>query len=112
MAQPGCGWRTSTLLTVTWSLSRRAKGSPSVAGRPRLWAIFVGGESRHIPMCQQIAQRLALPSTLGDPLARLLKDQVTVSGLDVRQPQPGWAIAVGLAIGGAQVNVEREAKSA
>ena len=75
-------------------------------------AIFVGGESRHIPMCQKIAQRLALPATLGDPLARLLKDHVTVSSVDVRQPQPGWAIAVGLALGGAQANVEREAKSA
>jgi Tfp pilus assembly PilM family ATPase len=75
-------------------------------------AIFVGGESRHIAMCQRIAQALGLPATLGDPLARLLKDQATPVGVDVRQPQPGWAIAVGLAIGLAPANVEREAKSA
>ncbi len=62
-------------------------------------AIFVGGESRHIPTCQKIAQRLGVPATLGDPLARLTKDQVTQSSVDVRQPQPGWAIAVGLALG-------------
>jgi type IV pilus assembly protein PilM len=62
-------------------------------------AIFVGGESRHVPMCQKIAQRLGLPSTLGDPLARLMKDNVTQTKVDVRQPQPGWAIAVGLAMG-------------
>ena len=62
-------------------------------------AIFVGGECRHIPMCQKIAQRLGLPATLGDPLARLTKDNVTQSSVDVRQPQPGWAIAVGLALG-------------
>ena len=31
-------------------------------------AMFVGGESRHIPMCQRIAQRLGVPATLGDPL--------------------------------------------
>jgi len=61
--------------------------------------IFVGGESRHIPMCQRIAQRLGLPATLGDPLARLVKYNATQTSVDVRQPQPGWAIAVGLALG-------------
>jgi type IV pilus assembly protein PilM len=75
-------------------------------------AIFVGGESRHIPMCQKIAQRLGVPATLGDPLARLIKDNVDAGGVDVRQPQPGWAIAVGLAIGLASAVAEREAKSA
>jgi len=62
-------------------------------------AIFVGGESRHIPMCQKIAQRLGLPSTLGDPLARLIKDGAAQTSVDLRQPQPGWAIVVGLAMG-------------
>jgi type IV pilus assembly protein PilM len=75
-------------------------------------AIFVGGESRHIPMCQRIAQALGLPSTLGDPLARLLKDNAAQGSVDLRQPQPGWAIAVGLALGVAPANVEREAKCA
>jgi type IV pilus assembly protein PilM len=62
-------------------------------------AIFVGGESRHISLCQAIAQKLGLPATLGDPLARLVKDGVAKTTVDLRQPQPGWAIAVGLAIG-------------
>ena len=62
-------------------------------------AIFVGGESRHIPSCQRIAQQLGLPSTLGDPLARLMKDQAGTTNVDLRQPQPGWAIVVGLALG-------------
>jgi type IV pilus assembly protein PilM len=61
--------------------------------------IFVGGESRHVPMCQQIACRLGLPATLGDPLARLQKDGAAQTVIDLRQPQPGWAIAVGLAVG-------------
>ncbi len=61
--------------------------------------IFVGGESRHISLCQAIAQRLGLPATLGDPLARLIKDGAVKTAVDLRQPQPGWAIAVGLAIG-------------
>jgi type IV pilus assembly protein PilM len=62
-------------------------------------AIFVGGESRHVALCQSIAQRLGVPATLGDPLARLQKDSVAKTSVDLRQPQPGWAIAVGLGIG-------------
>lgn len=61
--------------------------------------IFVGGESRHVGLCQKVAQRLGLPATLGDPMARLAKDSHANCALDLRLPQPGWAIAVGLAIG-------------
>ncbi|HUO10609.1 MAG TPA: pilus assembly protein PilM [Phycisphaerae bacterium] len=62
-------------------------------------AIFIGGESRHVANCQAIAQRLGVPATLGDPLARLVKDEVAKTTVDLRQPQPGWAIAAGLGIG-------------
>jgi type IV pilus assembly protein PilM len=72
-------------------------------------AIFVGGESRHVALCQAIAQKLGLPATLGDPLARLVKDGVAKTSVDLRQPQPGWAIAVGLAIGLAPQSPEKEA---
>ena len=72
-------------------------------------AIFVGGESRHIPLCQKIAQRLCVPATLGDPLARLIKDQATQTNLDIRQPQPGWATAVGLSLGLSPTGPEKEA---
>ena len=68
-------------------------------GRTADRAIFIGGESRHVTMCQAIAQRLAIPATLGDPMARLVKDGVAKTAVDMRQPQPGWAIAVGLGIG-------------
>ncbi len=61
--------------------------------------IFVGGESRHVALCQTIAERLGLPATLGDPIARLLKDDQSKCSIDMRQPQPGWAVAVGLAVG-------------
>jgi len=61
--------------------------------------IFIGGESRHVAMCQRVAKAVGLPATLGDPLARLMKDGVTQTRVDLRQPQPGWAIAVGLGIG-------------
>ncbi len=71
--------------------------------------IFVGGESRHVSFCQAIAQRLALPATLGDPLARLIKDGVAKTTVDLRQPQPGWAIAVGLAMGQVPQTAEKVA---
>jgi type IV pilus assembly protein PilM len=69
------------------------------AGRGVDRVIFTGGESRHVTMCQRVAQGLGVPATLGDPLARLMKDGVTQTKVDLRQPQPGWAIAVGLGIG-------------
>jgi len=61
--------------------------------------IFVGGESRHVDICRILAQKLNLPATLGDPLGRLHKDSKTICAVDLRQPQPGWAIAVGLGLG-------------
>jgi len=72
-------------------------------------AIFVGGESRHVALCQSIAQRLGIPATLGDPLARLQKDSVAKTAVDLRQPQPGWAIAVGLGLGLSPAPEQREA---
>jgi sugar (pentulose or hexulose) kinase len=77
-------------------------------GRTADRVIFVGGESRHVAMCQRVAQQLGLPATLGDPLARLIKDGVTRTTVDLRQPQPGWAVAVGLGIGLSPASPERE----
>jgi type IV pilus assembly protein PilM len=70
--------------------------------------IFIGGEARHVSMCQRVAQLVGLPATLGDPLARLIKDGVTRTAIDLRQPQPGWAIAAGLAIGTSPETPEKE----
>lgn len=61
--------------------------------------IFVGGESRHLGVCQKVAQRLGIAATLGDPLARLSRDEKTKCDFDLRTPQPGWAVAVGLGLG-------------
>jgi type IV pilus assembly protein PilM len=73
----------------------RTDGGASAVNR----VIFIGGESRYVSICQAIAQKLGLPATLGDPLARLVKDNASKSTVDLRQPQPGWAIAAGLAVG-------------
>lgn len=97
-------------------------------------AIFVGGESRQLPLCQHVARALRLPASVADPLARFSRGgdkgprgsgggvvvpDSTVDGkpvsktapsapgrgsapftlnVDLNQPQPGWALAVGLAM--------------
>jgi type IV pilus assembly protein PilM len=63
--------------------------------------IFVGGEARQRMLCQQIARQMSLAAQLGDPLVRMSRtSEIGIeSGIDRRQPQPGWAVAVGLSMG-------------
>jgi type IV pilus assembly protein PilM len=66
-------------------------------------AIFLGGQASDKRLCQAIAQRLNLPAQIGDPLVRV--DSPSAAGgttLDRREPQPRWAVAVGLSLGGSQ----------
>ncbi|MDH3583567.1 MAG: pilus assembly protein PilM [Phycisphaerae bacterium] len=62
--------------------------------------VFLGGEARHIEMCQRIAAALRLPAQLGDPLARLSRGPGGCApvGLDLRHGQPGWAVPLGLCL--------------
>lgn len=64
-------------------------------------AIFVGGQAYDKRLCQAIAQRLNLPAQIGDPLVRVRRAEGAGAnvGLDWRQPQPAWAVAVGLSLG-------------
>ncbi|MCC7204644.1 MAG: pilus assembly protein PilM [Phycisphaeraceae bacterium] len=62
--------------------------------------VFLGGEANHRQTCQTIAQAVHIGAQLGDPLARLTraascKPPVNV---DLRRPQPGWAVPLGLAL--------------
>jgi type IV pilus assembly protein PilM len=63
--------------------------------------VFVGGEARHRSLCQQIARQMSLAAQVGDPLVRMGRtSEVGVeSGIDRRQPQPSWAVAIGLSMG-------------
>jgi len=63
--------------------------------------IFVGGEARQRVLCQTIAQELSLAAQIGDPLVRMgrVSEIGFESGIDRRQPQPGWAVAIGLSMG-------------
>lgn len=61
--------------------------------------IFVGGESRHRGLTQHIARVLKLSAQIADPLARVARTGTeSVLGIDLKQPQPGWAVALGLCL--------------
>ena len=81
--------------------------------RPVDRLIFVGGESRHRGLCQHIARELGLAAQLGDPLVRMSRvSEVGIeSGIDRRQPQPAWAVAIGLSLGPAGAPGEAGARS-
>jgi type IV pilus assembly protein PilM len=72
--------------------------------RPVERAIFVGGQAYDKRMCQSLAQRLNMPAQIGDPLARVrrIEGAGLSIGLDRREPQPHWAVAVGLSLGAAR----------
>ena len=62
--------------------------------------IFLGGQAYDKRLCQWVAQRLNLPAQVGDPLVRVRRGEgVSITALNHRQPQPGWAVAVGLSLG-------------
>jgi Tfp pilus assembly PilM family ATPase len=68
-------------------------------GRKVERAIFVGGESRQIALCQHIARVLRLPARVADPLAQVARTgNEPCVGVDLGTPQPGWAVAYGLSL--------------
>ena len=69
--------------------------------RPVERAIFLGGQAHDKQLCQSLARRLSLPAQIGDPLLRVKRTDAAGprEGLDQREPQPDWAVAVGLSVG-------------
>lgn len=66
---------------------------------PATKVVFVGGESRHVPMCEHIARVLRLGAESADPLARVARSgKEPTTGLTLDQPQPGWAVALGMCL--------------
>jgi Tfp pilus assembly PilM family ATPase len=63
--------------------------------------VFVGGEAKQRRLCQHIAREMTLAAQVGDPLVRMgrISEVGIESGIDRRQPQPGWATAIGLSLG-------------
>ncbi len=63
--------------------------------------IFVGGEARQRSLCQHIAREMQLAAQIGDPMVRMARNARLDPdcGLDRRQPQPEWTVAIGLSMG-------------
>ena len=70
------------------------------ADRPIEKLVFLGGEANHVATCQKIAKTLRIGAQLGDPLARACQqgNSVVGTGVDLRDPQPGWAVPFGLCL--------------
>lgn len=61
--------------------------------------VFYGGEARQTRLCRHITQSLAIEGKVGDPLGGLGRaaDAHPPVGVELREPQPDWAVCVGLA---------------
>ena len=83
------------------------------ANKPVDRLIFVGGEAKNRTLCQYIAQGLGLAAQVGDPLVRMgrVSEVGIESGIDRRQPQPNWAVAIGLSMGEADVGEKTTEKN-
>ena len=61
--------------------------------------IFVGGGASSAEICRTIARSLKLPALAADPLSRLADSSYDPDlDLDLRKPQPGWAVPLGLCV--------------
>jgi type IV pilus assembly protein PilM len=63
--------------------------------------VFVGGEAKQRRLCQHVAREMQLAAQIGDPMVRMgrISEVGIESGIDRRQPQPGWSTAIGLSLG-------------
>ncbi|MFP4144370.1 MAG: pilus assembly protein PilM [Phycisphaeraceae bacterium] len=60
--------------------------------------VFLGGEARQVEICQRIARSLRTAAQLGNPLAAIGRGGKPGAGVDLDQPQPGWAVPLGLSL--------------
>lgn len=75
--------------------------------------VFVGGEAKHRNLCQIVAQEMGLEAQVGDPMVRMGRGSAVTPecGMDPKQTQPGWSVAVGLSMGPAAAS-QRSAQAA
>jgi type IV pilus assembly protein PilM len=61
--------------------------------------ILIGGEAHHQAIAEAIANQFFIPTFIGDPMARLMRTPgLEPMNIDVNQPQPGWAVPLGLSL--------------
>lgn len=61
--------------------------------------VLLGGEANQRLVAEAIAHAFGVPTFIGDPMARVMRTPgLTPVGVDVKQPQPGWAVPLGLCL--------------
>ena len=61
--------------------------------------IFTGGGAKDRMLCSAIAQAMALPAQIGDPLVRFTRAVLpSLTCIDRREAQPEWTVAIGLSM--------------
>lgn len=61
--------------------------------------VLLGGEAHQHQLAETIAYAFGVPTYVGDPLARVMRGPgLTPVGVDIGQPQPGWAVPLGLCL--------------
>jgi len=63
--------------------------------------VFIGGQAHNSRLCRSLAERLNVPAQVGNPLVGIRRAARGdwVGAPDAREPQPAWAVAVGLSLG-------------
>lgn len=61
--------------------------------------VLLGGESHQRPLAEAIAHAVGVKTYIGDPLARVMRTPGLIPvGVDMNQPQPSWAVPLGLSL--------------
>jgi Tfp pilus assembly PilM family ATPase len=69
--------------------------------------IFTGGGAKDRLLCAAVAQAMALPAQIGDPLVRFNRAALpSLSCVDRRDAQPEWTVAIGLSMCAQPVGVK------
>lgn len=61
--------------------------------------VLLGGEANQRRIAESVAYAFGLPTYIGDPLARVMRPPgMAPAGVDMNEPQPGWAVPLGLCL--------------
>lgn len=61
--------------------------------------VLLGGEAHHQSVAETVASQFCIPTFIGDPMARVMRTPgLEPMNIDVNEPQPGWAVPLGLSL--------------
>jgi type IV pilus assembly protein PilM len=92
------------LYTIVEELQRcLADHNGTFPGAPVDRVVVCGGEARNRLVFKYISAAVEVATQIGDPMVRLSKSAQAGAGIDRRQPQPMWAVSLGLTMGPAKL---------